>query len=365
MKLHGSVTVIISQLFQDTRVGMMAKWYMWAAVALALLMPGRVGAEALGQGSAPEAITVRNFVPEANGDWIGEGVSYGPFREGQRPGGEQPTEQQLTEDLVLIAKHWRLIRMYGTQGCTENVLRIIRDQELPIKVMLGAWITREYEGDGQASINQEAVRANRREVEELIRLTNAYPDVVIAASVGNETQVYWSAHVTRTDVLVKYIRQVRSATKIPVTTADDFNFWNKPQSQAVAAEVDFLVLHVHALWAGNLLKDAIGWTERIYDEICDYHPTKLVVIGEAGWATQVHTEGEQAKLIKGKAGEKEQAIYYQQFTDWARKEKICTFFFEAFDEPWKGGPHPNEVEKHWGLFKVNRQPKEAMKSLAK
>ncbi|MEQ8837445.1 MAG: glycosyl hydrolase family 17 protein, partial [Lacipirellulaceae bacterium] len=83
------------------------------------------------------------------------------------------------------------------------------------------------------------------------------------------------------------------------------------------------------------------------------------------WATRVHTEGEQAQLIKGKAGEKEQAIYYQQFKDWTQKEKVCTFFFEAFDEPWKGGPHPNEVEKHWGLFKVDRQPKEAMKSFVK
>lgn len=343
----------------------MASWYMWAAMALALLMPGRAGAEALGQASAREDFVTRKFLPEVDGTWIGQGVSYGPFREEQAPSKEQPTTEQLTEDLVLIAKHWQLIRMYGTQGYTENVLRIIRDQELPIKVMLGAWITREHEGDGQSSVNQEAVQANRREVDELIRLTNDYPDIVIATSVGNETQVYWSDHVTRIDVLVKYIRQVRSATTVPVTTADDFNFWNKPESQTVAAEVDFIVLHVHALWAGNLLKDAIGWTERIYDEICQHHPEKLVVIGEAGWATQVHTEGEQAKLIKGKAGEKEQAIYYRQFTDWARKEEVCTFFFEAFDEPWKGGPHPNEVEKHWGLFKVNRQPKEAMQSLAK
>ena len=31
--------------------------------------------------------------------------------------------------------------------------------------------------------------------------------------------------------------------------------------------------------------------------------------------------------------------------------------FEAFDEKWKGGEHPNEVEKHWGLIKSDRTPK--------
>ena len=34
-----------------------------------------------------------------------------------------------------------------------------------------------------------------------------------------------------------------------------------------------------------------------------------------------------------------------------------TFFFEAFDEKWKGGEHPNEVEKHWGLIYSDRTPK--------
>ena len=31
--------------------------------------------------------------------------------------------------------------------------------------------------------------------------------------------------------------------------------------------------------------------------------------------------------------------------------------FEAFDEPWKGSPDPNEPEKHWGLYTEQRKPK--------
>jgi exo-beta-1,3-glucanase (GH17 family) len=36
------------------------------------------------------------------------------------------------------------------------------------------------------------------------------------------------------------------------------------------------------------------------------------------------------------------------------------FYFEAFDEPWKGGADPRDVEKHWGLYNENRTPKAAM-----
>jgi exo-beta-1,3-glucanase (GH17 family) len=311
-----------------------------------------------------ETLEVREFSPTLDGKWIGQGVSYGPYREGQSPGGNLPTREQLTEDLNLISQHWNLIRMYGSREVAEDVLNIIRNKKLPLRVMLGAWITRESESETlDAKASKTAKLANRKEVMSVIRLANTYTDEVIAVNVGNETQVYWSDHLTRPEVLIRNIQAVRDATLVPVTTADDFNFWNKPESKQIAQELDFIAMHIHPMWAGVESSKAMPWTERIYAEICENHPGKTVVISEAGWATQVHSEGEQAKLIKGKAGEKEQQMYYRQFTNWARENKICTFFFEAFDEPWKGGPHPNEVEKHWGVFNVKRQSKAALKDI--
>ena len=35
-----------------------------------------------------------------------------------------------------------------------------------------------------------------------------------------------------------------------------------------------------------------------------------------------------------------------------------------FDEPWKGSDDPNEPEKHWGLYTVDRQPKRAMQPIS-
>ena len=131
--------------------------------------------------------------------------------------------------------------------------------------------------------------------------------------------------------------------------------------QAVAAELDFIVLHVHALWAGCPLENALPWTERIYGEISAAHPTKTIVIGEAGWATHKHTEGEQAKLIKATPDEAGQERYWHELRGWALENQVTTFWFEAFDENWKGGPHPDEVEKHWGVFNADRTPKKVLR----
>lgn len=117
------------------------------------------------------------------------------------------------------------------------------------------------------------------------------------------------------------------------------------------------MVHIHPLWAGTLLNDAVPFVSRIFDEISTLHPHKQIIIGETGWATKVHNKGEQAKLINGIAGIKEQLIFYNSINNWAQKNKIQTFFFEAFDEKWKGGEHPNEVEKHWGVINSDRTPK--------
>ena len=58
-----------------------------------------------------------------------------------------------------------------------------------------------------------------------------------------------------------------------------------------------------------------------------------------------------------------QARYYEELLKWTTDEKILTFVFEAFDEPWKGSPDLLEPEKHWGLFRVERTPKLVMREL--
>ena len=85
------------------------------------------------------------------------------------------------------------------------------------------------------------------------------------------------------------------------------------------------------------------------------HPDKPVAILEAGWATVAIEFGD-------RANEADQARYYRELKDWATKSNATVFFFEAFDEPWKGDPAvPLGAEKHWGIFNVDRTPKQVLK----
>lgn len=332
-------------------------------LCLALSGAASVGASASGSpGVFPreEPFRVRPFLGEG---WTGEAVAYGPYRDGQRPGGASPSRDELAEDLRILAGRWNLIRMYAAAGPAETVLAVIRDEALPIRVLLGVWIAPEERRDPDGEVIEslpEARAENRREIETAVRLRAEYPDLIAGLSAGNETQVYWSAHRSPPELLIATVRELRARTGAPVTTADDFNFWNKPEARAVADELDFIVMHAHPLWNGLQLEEAMAWTVETFDAIRAAHPHRQVVLGETGWATRRHSEGEQAKLIKGRTGEEEQQVFLEQVTRWSHAMRIPVFFFEAFDESWKGGDHPDEVEKHWGLYRADRTPKRAV-----
>ena len=335
-----------------------------AAALVAFAAPGAKPATAADPGTARETpFRVRTFNARQHGDWIGNGIAYGPHRDGQSPTGKQPTREQLTEDLKLLAARWKLVRIYGAGATAEDIASIIRAEHLPLRLMLGAWVavTERRDANGAVVESFPAARAaNRSELESAVRLARAYPGIVNAICGGNETQVSWSDHRVPVDSLIAAIRWVRARTSVPVTTADDFNFWNKPESNAVAAEVDFIVMHAHPMWNGKQIGEALDWTTKTWESIHMAHTGRQVVLGETGWATRVGTEGDQAKLIKGHPGEPEQATFLREIVDWCDRTGTVTYFFEAFDENWKGGSQPAEVEKHWGVFRADRSPKLAV-----
>ena len=302
----------------------------------------------------------RPFAPMVNGQPVLRGISYGPYREGQRPGGPDPSEAEIREDLRILAERWQMLRSYGSPPPAETIVRLVREHEHPLKVMVGAWIAPESRDGNPIPAH---VAQNATQVREAIRIANAYPDVVTAVNIGNESQVFWSGHRTASEVLIGYLRETRAAIQQPVTTADDYNFWNKPESAAVAAEVDFLLLHAYAMWNRQQLDDAVEWTARVVGDIAAAHPDLRIVIGETGWATVLDPDasGDEATQIVGTAGEEEQRVFYEGFTAWAAQAEVPYFYFEAFDEPWKGGEDPRGVEKHWGLYTVDREPKLAIR----
>ena len=286
----------------------------------------------------------------------GNGISYGPYRDGESPDKNSLTSKEhITEDLRLIAKHWDMIRLYGSGELSERILQVIQEQKFPIKVMLGAWI------DGHWSKEQ-----NDAQVKSAIFLARQYREEICAVNIGNEIFVDWSYHrmegEAKTEQVMAYIREVKNAIEQPVTVCDDYNFWNKPHSKAIADEIDFIGLHAYAFWNNITLAQALPWTNNIYESIQSIYPNHQIVMCESGWPTsRVYDDGSHEGGLIGKAGEPEQAHFFQAYTQWISENNITSLYFEAFDEQWKGGfdgkDAMNKCEKHWGLYYSNRQPK--------
>jgi len=309
-----------------------------------------------------EPFTMRQLPLLQEGRWMGQAVAYGWFRRGQAPGRSSPSRAELLEDLGIIARHWSLIRVYNAEETTRHMLELIREHGLPLKVLLGVWLEDEVG-------KPDCARANHANVLCGIELARDFPEIVLAVCVGNETQVDWSAHRMRMEDLIRYIRALRAQVAVPVTTADDYNFWNKPASAAVAAEVDFLTTHAHPLWNGQTLEGSLDWLERTLGTVREIHPGRELVLGETGWATEFNPErtgpGEQGTLIKGDASVRGQGEFLVRLADWVERTRVPTFLFEVFDESWKGGGEqvdPRDVEKHWGVFYEDRKPKASFRA---
>ena len=298
----------------------------------------------------------REFNPSIDGKWIGNGVSYGAYRDGEGPGKGLTSKQNILQDLQIIATRWNLIRLYGSDQQSQNILEVIADNDLPIRVMQGIWL------DAHKSDDE-----NNAQVEQAIELANRFPEIIVAVNVGNEIFVDWSWHrLDDMDKVIGQIRQVRASIAQPVTVSDDYNFWNKPQAQKIADEIDFVCLHAYAFWNNKTLDVAMDWTDSIYRDIQSRHPDHRIAYCETGWPTsRVYGDGSYEGGLIGKAGESEQEIFFDQYDPWIERNQVISFYFSSFDENWKGGfdgENPmDKAEKHWGLYNADRSPKKALR----
>ncbi len=72
-----------------------------------------------------------------------KGICYSGFRNGQQPGGEYPTYQQIKEDLELLKCDFKNLRLYDVDQHAETVLKVIETEKYSFKLMLGAYIEAE------------------------------------------------------------------------------------------------------------------------------------------------------------------------------------------------------------------------------
>jgi exo-beta-1,3-glucanase (GH17 family) len=296
----------------------------------------------------------------------GNAICYSGYRVGQDPNRKvYPSVSEIREDLHILRKHWRLLRLYDCSPHAERVLQVIREDRLPFGVMLGAYLGAEMNNFGcpwGGTYEEDQLDANRgenaAEIDRLIALARQHEDIVFSVAVGNEATVDWTDHYVPVPRMVDYVRRVKAAVAQPVTFCENYVPWQH-KLRELATELDFISLHTYPVWEYKHIHEALDYTKHNVASVAALYPDKHIVITEAGWCTASNGRGMNAEH----AVQELQAIYYRDLMDWTREAGLLCFVFEAFDEPWKGSPDPLEPEKHWGLFSVDRRPKLVMEPL--
>lgn len=339
---------------------------------------------------AHEATFVRRAFPP--GLFERRGICYSGYRVGQGPDEHAlPSEAEIQEDLELLLQGgWRMIRLFDSGEHAARVLRVIQARKLDVKVYLGVWI---------AGAKAEHDAANRAEIDRAVALARAYPDTIVALSVGNETLDDWSAVRTPAADLAGYIRETRRRVTVPVTTDDAW----QPIALATVGKtsyadvlqvletIDFASIHIyafaeaiHGTWdykqeavpeagrARAMMDAAVARTKasaRAVREVLVAHgfADMPVVVGEMGWkATTMHTRTSPPEdaIEVFFSHPTNQRIFYDAVTAWIYGDgrepdgPVASFYFEAFDEPWKD----RYGDDGWGLFDVQRRARPAIEA---
>lgn len=308
-------------------------------------------------------------------------VNYSPYRTSRSPAdldAEVITSANVLQDLRLIqATGIGTIRLFTSKIFSETVLRVIRDNGLDLKVQLGSYMV--------PPTSPAVEAANQADLDAQIRLANAYRDIVVALSVGNEALVEWSGHRMEAPVLAAYIRKVRAGVTQPVTTNDNWLMWSKVD-RVIAETVDFAAVHVYPFldtfydptkydWRQKSVPEAQRAQAMISATVTEakkqFEDARAglvkfglgsipMVIGETGWAA-VDTAGGPALAFR--AHPVNQKMYFDALQTWATEGRRdvqgpkAIFFFQAFDEPWKQG------DDGWGLFNAKREARYTVQSL--
>lgn len=292
----------------------------------------------------------------------GKAICYSGYRRGQSPRENVfPSMDEIREDLrILVEMGFAYIRMYDPNEHAKRVLRVISEERLPLKCMIGIDPVAEYNNPACAwgtMYTDEQLKNNRSrndaELSKLINLANQYPEEIIAVSVGNENRPGWGPDLVKEERLVQWADTLHANVSQMVTYNEGAPEW--PGIPKLAETVDFISIHSYPVWNHVDREQAVAFNQADLEKVQSLYPDKQVIFTECGWATACNDSMDRTQV-----GEDQQLAYIRELIAWTSSEKIPVFLFEAFDEPWKGSENEDEPEKHWGVFYEDRSPKKAV-----
>jgi exo-beta-1,3-glucanase (GH17 family) len=253
-----------------------------------------------------------------------DGVAFAPWGDGQDPTtGAVATEAQIERRLGHVARYAEMVRTFGSTHGLERVPALARRRGLAVAA--GAWLS------------SDPV-ANRAEVDALV--ANARAGDVALAIVGVE--VLLRGDLNESDLLgwIQEVRDALSGTTVRVTTADTWAVLLAHPS--IIAACDVVAANVYPYWEGLGIDAAAAALDDHYRSLVQAAGGKEVLIAETGWPSAGNAVG------GAEPAPENAALYCADVQTWARAEAVRVFYFEAFDEAWKGrveGPQG----AHWGI----------------
>jgi exo-beta-1,3-glucanase (GH17 family) len=294
---------------------------------------------------------------------FGRAINYSGYRIGQSPLEERyPSKEEILEDLNLLKEDYDYLRLFDCSLHAYRTLEVIHKENLDFKVLLGLSLFAEENHVNHPFFHhhkQDQLLKNREEnyqrVDEIIALAKQYKNIVSAISIGNETRSIWNNNRVSEERLVEFTKIIQTQTKIPVTFCEEYQHWVEGLD-LLGHEVDFISLHTYPAWQGASIEQALDVAKTNYQEVKSKFPNTYCIITETGWPTKSH--GSRIKISE--ANVQNQSMYLNAIRKWAKEENILIYEFEAFDEEWKGGDHPDEPEKHWGIYTIERIKKDKL-----
>ncbi len=273
---------------------------------------------------------------------------YGPTQSPQRnepgqssadPRADQPTREQIENDIRLLQGRVAAVRTYSAINGLEVIPAIARKYGL--RVTAGAWI------DHRWSRNEDEIAS----LVDLVRHNRNVNRVLV----GNESILRNDLPVRR---LIAYIKDVREQVRVPVSTAEPWHVWlDNPD---LAHAVDFLAVHILPYWEDVPPAPGRDHIERAIEHALEKiqllqvrYPDKPIVVTEIGWPSDGRVRGAAVPSLEN------QAKFIRLWLNTARQRNIDFFIMEAFDQPWKHAIE-GRVGAYWGVFTAERQPKFAL-----
>ena len=290
----------------------------------------------------------------------GKAICYSGYRKNQTPIEQiYPSYNEILQDLKILEKDFDYIRMYDSNLHTQMTLETIKNHKIKLKVLIGMDLLGEISNPncswgGKYSVEQIArnIEYNQNQLTKTIDLANRYEDIVLGVSAGNEAVPEWNANLVSPGRVLYFVKELKKNVSVPVTYCDNNYYW-KNHLKEVAKVVDFISIHIYPVWLGTNVYDGIQMSMRDLQEIKALYPDKQVIITETGWPT--NSNGGQ--IPKAHANESNQVSFNNEMDKYTEENNTICFFFEAFDEHWKGSDALDEPEKHWGYYFDDRTPK--------